>query len=242
MKMIKLIFNNLTLIISILFFTLVFSMDIYAMDATSGYSYNDFIGEWESDTYLTLYVYHDGSFATVDVGAGNPGIQGTMKVISDNEISVNCKYDVDFDSYFKIKRKDVLQYYFNEQGQLIISYEKESKTDPICFTLVSRKVNKGAIENLPKPKINNIQAKNKKLYVTLTEDESEYFTGYEVKYKIAGKSWNAKIINKDRHKYVLKISGIKKKRYKVKARSFLRVGDNIYYSKWTKIKSYQVFY
>lgn len=204
------------------------------------YSYNDFIGEWNSDTYLSLYVYKDGSFETVDVGAGNPGIKGTLKVISDEEIEVNCKYDDDFDSYFGIKEKDVLQYHFNEKGQLVVSYSGNKEADLLTFTLDNKKIGKNDISRLKKPKIRNIEAKKGKLYVTLTENEDITITGYEVMYRIAGKKWNTKRVNKYDHQYTVKIRDIKKKKYKIKARVFARLGDNIYYSKWTDVSTYKV--
>ena len=109
-------------------------------EAGTEYSLTDFAGRWncgdstlEDDFmysgYLVLDINEDGSFRTVDIGAGNPGIKGIAKVLDDKTISVDCSNDEDFDPFwydmepvaeigYKIVDQDNIQFSFTSDGKL----------------------------------------------------------------------------------------------------------------------------
>ena len=71
-------------------------------------NYPEFVGKWQCAEapaehpefytgYLMWRINDDGSFSMYDAEAGNPGISGNLKVVSENELKLECNMEEDFD-------------------------------------------------------------------------------------------------------------------------------------------------
>ena len=115
-----------------------------------------FVGDWECEDnplndpdnytgYLKLEITKDGKFTIYDDEAGNPGIEGTLKILSDNEVELNCNKEADFDppsTWYNMKKKQTLTYKFKSEEKLNLSYESDSDKEKIDSTLIFDKVKK----------------------------------------------------------------------------------------------------
>lgn len=80
-------------------------------------------GEWKcvtkDNTFYALTIDEDGYFSLYDIEAGNPGLQGHVKVGSS---TLECVFDMDdFDppkEWNTLKQKDILSYKLNQDLKL----------------------------------------------------------------------------------------------------------------------------
>lgn len=115
-----------------------------------------FVGDWECEDnplndpdnytgYLKLSITKDGKFTIYDDEAGNPCIEGTIEILSDNELEVRCSDNADFDppsTWYDMKTKQLLSYKFKYEEKLYLTYESDSEEEKIKSTLIFDKVKK----------------------------------------------------------------------------------------------------
>ena len=107
----------------------------------------EFAGEWkcednplESDEYYTgfimMYIEEDGFFRMTDVEAGNPVISGTLEIISDKNLVLNCSTEDDFDpppTWQSMNEEQEIEYSFTEDGKLHMTYKEEDVSSTLMF-------------------------------------------------------------------------------------------------------------
>ena len=110
--------------------------------------YSEFIGRWqcaesplEHPDYYTGYlvwaVNEDGSFSMYDAEAGNPGIKGTLQIVSENELQLNCNTEDDFDppvTWGDMEETQKLTYEFVTDKELRASFVYEDGKSTLVFT------------------------------------------------------------------------------------------------------------
>ena len=115
-----------------------------------------FVGDWECEDnplndpdnytgYLKLQITKDGKFIIYDDEAGNPGIEGTVKILSDRELELKCIDNADFDppsTWYDMKKKQTLSYKFKSEEKLYLIYQSDSEEEKIESTLIFDKVKK----------------------------------------------------------------------------------------------------
>ena len=108
----------------------------------------EFVGDWqcadapmEHPDYYTGYIVwavnEDGSFSMYDAEAGNPGIKGSMQIISENELQLNCNTEDDFDppvTWGKMAENQKLRYEFITDKELKVSFVNEDGKSTLVFT------------------------------------------------------------------------------------------------------------
>lgn len=107
----------------------------------------EFRGGWECEEttlenpdgytgYLHLEVSDDGTYSMYDIGAGNPGIEGWIEVISENELILHIKKTADTDipdDWDGISFDQEMKYRFTEDGKLQIVYDDGQQTSTLVF-------------------------------------------------------------------------------------------------------------
>ncbi len=115
-----------------------------------------FAGDWECEDnplndpdnytgYLKLTITKDGKFTIYDDEAGNPAIEGTIKILTGSELEVRCADNADFDpppTWYDMKTKQILSYKFKYEEKLYLTYESDSEEGKIKSTLIFDKVKK----------------------------------------------------------------------------------------------------
>lgn len=115
-----------------------------------------FVGDWECEDnplndpdnytgYLKLQITKDGKFIIYDGEAGNPSIEGTIKILSDRELEFKCIDNADFDppsTWYDMKKRQTLSYKFKSEEKLYLIYESDSEEEKIKSTLIFDKVKK----------------------------------------------------------------------------------------------------
>ena len=87
--------------------------------------------------YLMLVINKDGSFSMYDAEAGNPGIKGTIQIISDKEIELRCNTEDDFDppvTWESMEEMQVVSYKFTLDKELRVSLMPEEGKSTLVFT------------------------------------------------------------------------------------------------------------
>ena len=82
-------------------------------------------------------------FIIYDDEAGNPGIEGTVKILSDRELELKCIDNADFDppsTWYDMKKKQTLSYKFKSEEKLYLIYQSDSEEEKIESTLIFDKV------------------------------------------------------------------------------------------------------
>ena len=107
-----------------------------------------FVGSWQCadaplehpDYYtgdLVWAVNEDGSFSMYDAEAGNPGIKGTLQIVSENELQLNCNTEDDFDppvTWGDMEETQKLTYEFVTDKELRASFVYEDGKSTLVFT------------------------------------------------------------------------------------------------------------
>ena len=87
--------------------------------------------------YLMWVINKDGSFSMHDAEAGNPGIKGTIQIISDKEIELRCNTEDDFDppvTWESMEEMQVVSYAFISDKELRVSLMSEEGKATLVFT------------------------------------------------------------------------------------------------------------
>ena len=87
----------------------------------------------------TVYIIEneDGSFSMYDAEAGNPGIKGTLQIVSENELQLNCNTEDDFDppvTWGDMEETQKLTYEFVTDKELRVSFVYEDGKSTLVFT------------------------------------------------------------------------------------------------------------
>ena len=107
-----------------------------------------FVGNWqcadaplEHPDYYTGYlvwaVNEDGSFSMYDAEAGNPVIKGTLQIVSENELQLNCNTEDDFEppvTWGDMEETQKLTYEFVTDKELRASFVYEDGKSTLVFT------------------------------------------------------------------------------------------------------------
>ena len=113
------------------------------------HSLADLSGRWKCEReicrdvwqvgYLELEIRKNGRFHSVDVGAGNPGIKGKMKILSDRKIRIDCSGDPDFDPYWKdLKQKDTVYFRLLSERELRVYHRTGKNRSTLVFKRLKR--------------------------------------------------------------------------------------------------------
>lgn len=112
-----------------------------------------FVGQWECEDnplndpgyytgYLALKVAKDGEFSIYDVEAGNPGVAGTLALVGEDTLQINCTEE-DFDvppNWSTMGKQQTLTYKFKSAEKLYLTYTDEETGQ--SSTLIFCRVNK----------------------------------------------------------------------------------------------------
>ena len=106
-----------------------------------------FLGEWNcqenasgSDEiytgYMELDVHKDGSFSIFDAEAGNPGITGKLEIDSEDQLTLYCDDNADFDppaTWETMDKIQKIQYAFSDADTLQLTYGKGKEKSTLIF-------------------------------------------------------------------------------------------------------------
>lgn len=235
-----------------------------AKTGKKSYTIKDFVGRWymTTDTCYKLKIYSDGSFESLDIGAGNPGIMGTMKIVSAKKIQLNRRGDIELSGDEDKKTlKPKLKYTFKSKNEFTVRYigRKNSK---MTFKRESKKPGKNLYKaNVKKPVIKSANvvatasaATPDAIVIKTTEKDDGYAfgDGYEIAYRITDEShpqsgsWIKCSLtydemtvkrNEEKEKNTVTVELkdiIPASSYEVKLRGYHYIGDNKYITKWSK--------
>lgn len=86
--------------------------------------------------YMKMKVDKDGSFTIYDAEAGNPGIEGKIKVDSDTDLTLDCEESDDFDppaTWETMRKRQKIVYSFKDNNTLQLTYVKGSYQSVLVF-------------------------------------------------------------------------------------------------------------
>ena len=87
--------------------------------------------------YLMWVINKDGSFSMYDAEAGNPGIAGTIQIISDQELRLHCDAEDDFDppvTWESMEEIQAVTYAFITDKELQVTLASEEGDSTLVFT------------------------------------------------------------------------------------------------------------
>ena len=108
----------------------------------------EFIGNWQcADTplehpdyytgYLVWRIQEDGTFSMYDAEAGNPGIQGELQILSEQELQLVCNTEDDFDppvTWENMKETQVIVYEFSTDKEMRVTFTSAEGDSTLVFT------------------------------------------------------------------------------------------------------------
>ena len=215
------------------------------------YTIKDFTGLWvlTDDQSYELKIYPDGSLESVDIGAGNPGIMGSMKILSAKKLVVNRTGDFDYSEPDELMPK--LKYTFTSKGYLLVKYITSGRK--MTFKRIKKSPGKNYFKKrLRKPTITSLSAGEQPGSVVIRakeKDDGYYFgTGYYISYRPVGGKWTTKEVSYDDMK--VKVNDIKmlnkvtytltdivkQQEYEIKIRGYFQLGFNRYKTSWSKVE------
>lgn len=113
--------------------------------------FEQFVGAWACQVcplnqpdyytgYLRLEVQDDRTFSMYDIEAGNPGIAGKFRILSDSRLQMTDLDEIDFDPPWRTMTPDdpQLDYQFRSEKQLRLTYTDEKTGE--SMTLIFDKV------------------------------------------------------------------------------------------------------
>lgn len=125
------------------------AMACTAMDSagTAQSALRPFCGEWDCREtaventeyytgYMELYVQEDGTFSIYDAEAGNPGIEGTMQIESENTLTLHCDDSEEFEppaTWENMQKTQQIAYQFVDDNTLELIYKDDQQKSTLVF-------------------------------------------------------------------------------------------------------------